>query len=253
MNKFGLQLWSVREDMNENLLDTIRNVAAMGYSGVQFAGFGTHTAEAVKEVMDEVNITAMGAHVQLDDLMKDFDGTVAYHKTIGNEDVIIPHLPEDMRGTPENYKKTALLLNRLGEDLSDKGLTLGYHNHDFEFDEYNGKTGLDIMFEHTDKDYLKMELDCFWASYTYNDPIMLLDKYGDRCVSLHIKDLKIEDEIPVSTELGTGTLPLLSYMQKGKELGVKYFIVEQEHFTSEPLLIAAENAKYMIETMKEII
>lgn len=245
INNIGLQLWSIREEMSEKLLDTLHSAARMGYAGVQFAGFGNNSAEDVKNKMDEVGIRAMGAHVQLPDLQTNFQKTVDYHKIIGNDLIIVPSIDESMRGTAAAYNQTALILNNLGKKLAAQGMMLGYHNHDFEFDVFDGKTGLDIIFENTNEDYLKMELDCFWASYTNNDPLEILNKYGSRCVSLHIKDLKIEDGVPISTELGTGRLPLMSYMQKGKECGVKSYIVEQEHFTKGPLKIAEENAEYI--------
>lgn len=243
MDKYGLQLWSIREEMTEDLLGMIEKSAEMGYDGVQFAGFFDNDASAVKAKMDEVGIKPAGAHVQINELRDQLDETLAYHETIGNDLIIVPFLPEEMRTTADDYQKVAELLDELGEKLHTRGFTLGYHNHDFEFDTFDGKTGFDIIFENTDPNHLKMELDCFWASYTDNDPLALIEKYGDRCVSLHIKDMKTEDGQPVSTELGTGTLPLTEYMKKGHEVGVKWMIVEQEHFTKDPLVCAEENAK----------
>jgi len=229
--------------MEKDLLGMIEKVAGMGYTGAQFAGFFNHPAEDVKAKMDEVGIKAAGAHVQIKDLENHFDETLKYHETIGNKLIIVPFLPEDMRTTAEDYKKTAALLNDIGKKMHAQGFTLGYHNHDFEFDLFDGKTGLDILFENTDADHLKMELDCFWASYTGNNPSDIIEKYANRCVSLHIKDMKVEDNQSISTELGTGTLPLVEYIRKGKEHNVNWFIVEQEHFTTDPVESARRNAK----------
>ncbi len=148
-----------------------------------------------------------------------------------------------MRATAEDYKRTAALLNTIGEKLHAKGFTLGCHNHDFEFDKFEGKTGFEILFENTDENHLKIELDCFWASYRGNNPVAIIDKYANRCMSLHIKDMKVEGNKRVSTEIGSGTLPLADYVQKGKDHNVKWFIVEQEHFTKNPVESATQNAK----------
>lgn len=252
MNNIGLQLWSIREEMTEDLLGMLEKVSKMGYAGVQFAGFGGHSAEEVKRKLDEVGLVAAGAHVQIDELKNNLEETLEYHKVIGNDLIIVPYLEENMRTTEDDYKQTASLLNDIGKKLVAKGFTFGYHNHDFEFDMFNGKTGLDIIFENTNEAYLKMELDCFWASYTNNDPLRVIDKYADRCVSLHIKDLKMEEGTPISTELGTGTLPLKTYMQKGKDVGVRWHIVEQEHFAKDPLEIARENAQYINKTVEKL-
>ena len=243
MGEIGLQLWSIREEMERDLLGMIEKVAKIGYTSVQFAGFFNHTAEDVKAKMDEVGIKAAGAHVQIADLENNLDETLKYHETIGNELIIVPFLPENMRTTAEDYKRTAALLNDIGKKMHAKGFSLGYHNHDFEFNVFDEKTGFDILFVNTDADHLKIELDCFWAAYTGNNPVDIIEKYADRCVSLHIKDMKVEGNQHISTELGTGTQRLVDYIQKGKEHNVKWFIVEQEHFTKDPIESAAQNAK----------
>lgn len=243
MNNVGLQLWSIREEVEKDLLGMLEKVAEMGYEGVQFAGFFDHAAEEVKAKMDEVGIKATGAHVQMEQLENHFEETLKYHATIGNKLIIIPVLPESMRTTEDDYKRTAERLNELGRKTNAAGFTLAYHNHDFEFDVFDGKTGYDILFENTDENHLKIELDCFWASYTDNDPLEIIEKYAGRVVSLHIKDMKNVDNTPISTELGTGILPLAKFIQKGKAHNVKQFIVEQEHFTGNPVENAAQNAK----------
>lgn len=244
MGNFGLQLYSVREAAGTDLLGTMEKVADMGYSAVQFAGFGDHSAVDVKAKLDELGLKVAGAHVGIEALEdeNELNKTLTYHETIGNELIIIPGLPENMRTTADDFKRTAELMNLIGEKLYARGFMLGYHNHDFEFKVFDGKTGLDIFFENTDPNHLRMELDCFWAAYTDNDPLDIIEKYGDRCVSLHIKDMKVEGDQPISTELGTGTLPLAEYMKKGNEVGTKWMIVEQEHFTKDPLESAKENA-----------
>ncbi|MFJ7936104.1 sugar phosphate isomerase/epimerase family protein [Sporosarcina sp. NPDC096371] len=147
-----------------------------------------------------------------------------------------------MRTTAEDYQRTAAWLNDIGKQLHAKGFSLGYHNHDFEFTKFDGKTGFDILFENTDANHLKIELDCFWAAYTGNNPVDIIENYADRCVSLHVKDMKVGGDQHISTELGTGTLPLADYIQQGKKHSVRWFVVEQEHFTKDPVESAAQNA-----------
>ena len=196
MDKIGLQFWSIREEMEKDLLGMIEKVAEMGYTGAQFAGFFDHSAEDVKAKMDEVGIRAAGAHVQINELENQLDETLKYHETIGNDLIIVPFLPENMRTTAEDYKRTAKLLNDIGRKVHAAGFSLAYHNHDFEFDVFDGKTGFDILFENTDANHLKIELDCYWAAYTGNDPLEIIEKYATRCVSLHIKDMKVEGDQP---------------------------------------------------------
>src|SRR5690625_4619429 len=233
MVNIGLQLYSIKEAAEDDLLHTLERVAKMGYTGAQFAGFGNYSAEEVKQKMDECGLKPAGAHVQIDELRNQLDLTMRYHETIENDVIIVPWLPEEMRTTADDYQRTAELLNTIGEKLYSRGFTLGYHNHDFEFKTFNGKTGLDLLFENSDPNNLKMELDCFWAAYTDNDPLDVINKYANRCWSLHIKDMKKTDDQYISTELGTGLLPLTDYITKGEEVGAKWMIVEQEHFSKD--------------------
>src|SRR5690625_5231953 len=242
MENIGLQLYSINEAVEKDLLGSLEKVAKMGYTGAQFAGFSDVNAESVKRKLDELNIKPAGAHVQIHLLEDELDETMKYHDTIENNLIIVPWLPEEMRTTADDYKRTAEKLDQIGRKLQTRGFKLGYHNHDFEFDVFDGKTGLDIIFENTDPDHLKMELDCFWAAYTDNNPVDVIDKYADRCVTLHIKDMKEDGDQHISTELGTGLLPLSDYIAKGQEIGVQWLIVEQEHFSKDPLASAKENA-----------
>lgn len=245
MKNVGLQLWSIREAAGEDLLGTIEKVAEMGYDAAQFAGFGDHTAEEVKAKMDEVGIKAAGAHVQLEELENNLEATLKFHETIDNDLIIVPFLAEERRTTKEDYEKIAEILEEIGAKLRTKGFTLAYHNHDFEFDQFDGQTGFEIIFGKTDPNHVKMELDCYWVAYAGYDPIDVIEKHDDRVVSLHIKDKRSEGDGYVSTELGTGTLPLASYVEKGKAVSAKWFVVEQEFFTKDPLDSAAENAKVL--------
>lgn len=243
MGKLGLQLYSIKEATAENFLGTLEKVAAMGYEGVQFAGFFDHSAEEVKAKMDELGLEAAGAHLPIEDLQGDIDELLAYHKTIGNNLLIVPWIGEDMRTTAEDYKRTAALFNTVGEKLAKEGFALGYHNHEFEFDVFDGKSGFEILYENTNPAFMKMELDCFWATHAGFDPLEIIEKNAERCVSLHIKDLKLVDDKPVSTELGTGTIDIASLVKSGKTHKVDWFIVEQEDFTGDPVDSAAVNAK----------
>lgn len=243
MGKMGLQLYSVKEAAESNLLQTIEIVAEMGYQGVQFAGFFNHAAEEVKSKMNESGITPAGAHVPITAFQKHLDDTLRFHDKIENNLLICPYLPEEMRQTADDYKRTAELFNQIGKQVKEAGFLFGYHNHNFEFTAFDGKTGFDILYENTDPEWVKMELDCFWASNAGYDPLEIIRKYSNRCVSLHIKDMKEDGEKKISTEIGTGSLSFEPLIQAGNENSVDWLVVEQEDFTKDPLASATENAR----------
>ncbi|HLQ71465.1 MAG TPA: sugar phosphate isomerase/epimerase [Bacillota bacterium] len=243
MSQIALQLYSVREAAESSLLKTIGNVAEMGYEGVQFAGFFNHSAQNVHSKMSECGILSAGAHVPITDFDKNLDDVLRFHDEIENELLICPYLPEEMRQTADDYKRTAERFNQIGKQVKEAGFMFGYHNHQFEFTLFDGKTGFDILFENTDPEWVKMELDSFWASNAGYHPLEIIRTYADRCVSLHIKDMKEDGDTKISTEIGTGSLSFEPLIQAGNENGIDWLVVEQEDFTKDPLVSATENAE----------
>src|SRR5690625_7661115 len=110
MPNIGLQFWSVREAMSEDLLGTIEKVSEMGYSGAQFAGFFDQDAKNVKQTLDRVGMKPAGAHVQIDLLQNQLDETMTYHDTIGYDLIIVTILIEEMRTTVDTYIFTSDIL-----------------------------------------------------------------------------------------------------------------------------------------------
>ncbi|MCZ2258494.1 sugar phosphate isomerase/epimerase family protein [Sporosarcina sp. G11-34] len=243
MGKLGIQLYSIKEEAERDFLGVLDKISGMGYEGAQFAGFFGHTAQEVKAKMDEVGIKAAGAHVPIEDFQGGLDDLLSYHDIIDNRLLICPWLSEDMRTTADDYKRTAELFNKVGEKVAKEGFSFGYHNHAFEFDLFDGKSGFDILYENTDPEYVKMELDCFWAVHAGYEPAEIIKKYADRCISLHIKDLKLVEGNPVSTELGAGTIDIGQLIKAGNEHKVDWFVVEQEDFIGDPVESVAQNAK----------
>ncbi|WP_408006438.1 sugar phosphate isomerase/epimerase family protein [Pseudalkalibacillus sp. A8] len=245
MNKIGLQLYSLREETEKDFLGTIQKVADLGYAGVQFAGFYETPAREVKRTLHENQLVSAGAHIgfsQLfgDELPKTFD----YQDMIGNNLIICPAIPEEKRQSADDYMRIAETFNNIGQTCKEEGFVFGYHNHDFEFARFGEKTGFELLFEHTDPALVKMELDCYWAEFANCTPKEILHKYQERIVSLHIKDMKMEDGHKKGTEIGNGKLDFEGIVRTAKEYGIGWLTVEQEEFERDPyesLMINLEN------------
>ncbi|WP_430790698.1 sugar phosphate isomerase/epimerase family protein [Virgibacillus flavescens] len=242
MGNVGLQLYSVREAAAQNFLGTVRNVADIGYDAVQFAGFFETPASQVKQVLDEKQLRVAGSHTAIDVLHGDkLKETIAYNQEIDNKLIICPYLPENKRDSEDSYKRTAEELNRIGQVCQEHGMTFGYHNHDFEFDALNETTGFDLIFENTDPEFVKIELDCFWAIYAGHNPGKIIEKYENRVVSLHIKDMVEVEGKRRSTEIGFGKLNMKEFLKVAKSSFVDWLVVEQEDFDQDPMESAKIN------------
>lgn len=226
MAETGLQLYTIKELCSEDFKGALELVAEMGYKGVEFAGFYDMPADELKQVLDSLGLAPCGSHTAIDILKDDFDGVVEYNKKIGNEYIVVPWLGEEYRKTKEDWIATAKMLNDFNKRLKAKGLRLGYHNHAFEFEKFDGVCGYDLLAQNTDLDII-LEMDTYWVEYAGFNLNEYIKKYKDRLELLHIKDMA-EDR--TSTEAGNGTMDFTSVIDETKET-TKWFIVEQEHFT----------------------
>ncbi|SHN22136.1 sugar phosphate isomerase/epimerase family protein [Gracilibacillus kekensis] len=252
MGKIAIQLYSVREHTSKDFLGTLRKLGEMGYEAVQFAGFFDTPAEELKQVMDQAGLVAAGSHMPFASLTGDqLESSLAYNRTIGNNLIICPILPDEYRQDEGAYYRAAEELNEIGRRCKENGFTFAYHNHDMEFfDLGNGKRGFDILFEETDREYVKMELDCYWATHAGVDPLQTIKSYDDLVVSLHIKDMTIENGEKRSIEIGKGTLDIKTLWQTGENVGVNWYVIEQEQFDGDPLASAKENVVNLKELIK---
>ncbi|MFD2627795.1 sugar phosphate isomerase/epimerase family protein [Oceanobacillus kapialis] len=249
MAKIGLQLYTVRDAAEEDFHQLLTDVGELGYEGAQFAGFYDASAQEVADTLQKARVKPAGAHVQIHQLQNNLQDVMRYHEKIGNQLIICPYLPETMRQDKAGYMQTAETFNKIGKELKQAGFQFGYHNHAFEFDSVEDTTGFELLFGNTDPDFVKMELDCYWATYAGHDPNKIIKDYAARCISLHIKDIKVENGDKISTEIGTGTLDIRTLIQSGLDHHVEWFIVEQEHFNGDPLVSAKKNVAALQEML----
>ena len=136
----GLELWSVRHELADDVRGTLKAVAEMGYEGVEFAGPPQHSAEELKSILDETGLACFGWHTPFDMVQDDkLEDTIALNKTIGNRFVIIPGLPHNLTETREDWLKVAGFFNELSDKLAPHGMRTGYHNHTVEFKPLDGE------------------------------------------------------------------------------------------------------------------
>ena len=141
----ALQLYSVREDMEKDLPGTLRAVKAMGYEGVEFAGLYGYEPAALRALLEEIGLTAVSAHVPLEEWLVDSAACAAAYKTVGCRFTAIPWLNEDKRpGTP-GFEDVKAVIPRIAAVCAAQDMPLLYHNHDFEFVKLDGEYALDRL------------------------------------------------------------------------------------------------------------
>jgi Xylose isomerase-like TIM barrel. len=248
MSKIGLQLYSIKEETQKDFFGALKKVAEIGYEGVEFAGYFNTPAQDLKKALDQYGLQAAGSHIGIDQLMNNLPAVIEYSKTIGDPFIICPGLPKSMCDSIESYKRTAQILTDIGRQCNENGIQFGYHNHAFEFETFDGKTGFDLLFENSDPDAVKIELDTFWAEYAGYRSVDIINKYGSRCICLHIKDMKSWDD-KINTEIGCGVMDFKNIIAAGKKYGIEWYTVEQEEFQRplfESIEISYKNLKQLL-------
>ncbi len=226
----ALQLYSIREDCGQDLFGCLDKVAAMGYQGVEFAGYYGHPAEDIKASLDKNNLICEGAHVALGLLDEaNFDATVEFHKTLGCPWLIIPWMPESMHSSVDATLETATMLCGLVEKLKAHGLRTGFHAHQGDMHTLeNGKTAWDILAENTPVDFI-MQYDTANGVAGGADAVQPIINWPGRAQSLHLKEWSGEHGAKV---IGEGMIPWTAVFNAAEHGGgVEWYVVEHESYS----------------------
>lgn len=240
MREYGIQLYSVRDAMKENMRETLKKIAAMGYKSVEFAGFFDHSAEEVKAMLEETSLTISGTHSSFADLRPSkIMETIAYHKAIGNTDYIVPGADLSSKEKIDDFCN---VMNFAQPILAAEGIRLGYHNHSHEFAVLPCGTTIHSIIEN--KTNVHFEIDTFWAFNAGCDPIAMMERLKDRIHVIHLKDGFMGGKgIP----LGRGEAPVKAVVEYASKNGIA-MVVESE--TLQPSGLA--EAEACIEFLKTL-
>ena len=186
--KLSLQLHSIKNDISDNFKETLKKVAAMGFSGVEFAGkYGPYKNDPVglKNYLDSLGLEVSGAHTPLSQLQgTNGSKNLAFFQQLGVTLLIIPH---DARiDNPDKIDELISELKVTSERANIMGMKLGYHNHAKEFKAFKNETFWDYLAQNTPQEFF-LQLDVGWANFAKVDPIEFVKRYPNRTLSSHFK------------------------------------------------------------------
>ena len=188
--KVGLQLYSVRDAMEKDFEGTLKAVKEMGYDYVEFAGYFGKSAEEVKAVLDKYELTAISVHQGPTLFDEEGQKAVDYIKTLGVKYAAVPwYEASKLAGTAE-WDNTVAMFTRVGKLLADNGIQMMYHNHDFEFEKFDGKYLFDWIYE--TMPFINPEIDVCWVHYAGEDPCKIINQYNGKVQVVHFKDFVCE-------------------------------------------------------------
>jgi sugar phosphate isomerase/epimerase len=233
--KVALQLYSVRDDCAKDFAGTVRKVAEMGYEGVEFAGTYGMSAADVRNLLDDCDLRAAGAHVGLGQLQgEELPKTIEFYATVGCRFLIVPGMGGDTKAA---WEANADALTAAAEQLKPHGMWTGYHNHTGEFSPLEGSTAWDTLFTRSSKDVV-MQIDSGHMVHAGVDPVAYIEKYPGRQLTVHVKEWKT-DGSPVL--VGQGDVKWDAFFQACETLGdTRWYTVEQEVYPVPPMEAVAK-------------
>ncbi|MBR5767288.1 MAG: sugar phosphate isomerase/epimerase [Clostridia bacterium] len=261
--KVGVQLYSVRNDLDKNFFGTLRKIRDMGYEYVEFAGYYGHSAEELKDMLDELGLKSISTHSGFEAFETEDSAPFEFLKTIGIKYIVIPWANGD--NLPPNAAWTDYLgrVKKVAERAAKYGMEILYHNHDFEFIDAGGEVRYDVMMRDF-KGYVNPQPDVCWINYGGYDPAAYIRKYGDRINVVHLKDfncrnlaagpvyalidkdgkaVKPQSQADAGFEfapLGRGRNDFAKIIKACDEIGAEYLIVEQDGSPDIPTIEAIE-------------
>jgi len=251
----GLQLYSLRDELQEGLSGVFKKIAAAGYNSVEMYGYSAKdaffktSAKEVAVLLKENKIISPSGHYQLDLFNNDGQQTIDAASELGHKYIVIPWFPEEQRNSLDDYKLIAERINKAALLCKQNNIKMAYHNHDFEFKKWEGDvTGYDILLKECHQSLVDFELDLFWVVTAGLDPIKLFEQHPGRFKMWHVKDMDKTDS-KQQTEVGSGSINFKSIFAKAKLSGLEYFYVEQENLP----VPGDENIKKSINYLKKHI
>ena len=265
--KMGLQLFSIRDPLAKDLTSTIKRIATVGYEDCETYGYdpsqvkyyGIKATEFKKLLTDNNMITTSGHYdftkyfdKPMDAMSQYVDQCIEGAHALGQKYITWPWLDPAFR-TLDNFHVLAGKLNKIGERVTKAGLGFAYHNHDFEFTDYNGQIGYDIIMKETDPALVKLQMDLYWVMHSSKrTPSQLFDLQPGRFVMWHIKDMdKISRDY---SELGNGSIDFTVILPEAARAGLQYYYIEQGgNFAKDPVQSVTDSAIYFKKNLEKYL
>ena len=248
-SQLAAQLYTLR-DFTKTLSDiaqTMKKVKQLGYDAVQCSALGPIAPHELKEIVDGEGLTICATHTSYERMRNEPQAVIDEHQLWECKHAAIGGLPREYRSA-EGFVKFAKEASEVGKRLAEGGLVFSYHNHSFELEKFDGRTGLEILYEESDSKYFHSELDTYWIQHGGGDSAVLIRKLKGRAQIVHLKDMAMRGSTQLFAEVGEGNLNWPAILDACKEAGVEWYIIEQDTCQRDPfesLGISLRNLKAM--------
>lgn len=245
------QLYTLRDFLKTpgDIADTFKKVSKIGYEAVQVSGMGPIDPVELKKIADAEGLKICATHISFERMLDDIGSVIDDHKLWDCKYVGVGAMPAEYRKSREGYVRFAREASDVARKLADKDLSFVYHNHAFEFRKFDNLTGMDLLYSESDREVFKAEIDTYWVQTGGGDPADWIRKMKGRMDIIHFKDMVMNEEgQQIMAEVGEGNLNWPAILQACREIGIEWYIVEQDHCQRDPfesLAISLRNLNAM--------
>jgi len=255
--KIGAQMYTVCEFLKtpEQIASSLKRVKELGFDIVQLSGLGPIDPAELAAIVHDLALEVCITHSPIDRILNDTDALIAEHRALGCNGIGIGCMPNQYRGSLEGARALLKDTAEARKKIAAAGMTLAYHNHNFEFQKFNGTNVFDLLIEEGD-DTFGFILDTFWVQAGGGDPVSYIRKVAGRMTVCHLKDMDIEDD-PVRAKqvfapVGEGNMDFVPILRALAETNVPYAVIEQDICKTDPfdcLAISKRNVENMLKTL----
>ena len=263
-NNLGIQLYTVRDLLKANPKETLKAIAEAGYQQVEL--MDVTTQGDLLPIIEDLGLAKNSSFFDLSYVIggweyggktapaqADMDYVIEKAANAGLTNLVFGYLYPQQREKLDQYRAITEQLNVAGEKCKNAGIQLCYHNHNFEFKKLDDGVPYEVLMERLDPNFVKFELDVFWADIAGWNPVKLMKQLGDRLHLVHLKDkakgtpvIMDNGEVPKEAfrELGGGTVNLKKVLKQAEKMNVAHCFVEQDH-SPDPIHSIGLSYQYM--------
>lgn len=249
---YATQIWPFREYFGQDMPATLTRIAKLGFAGVELCRwfhwtdmFDKWSANEIQKVCDDIGLKVVSAHISFPTIAEDnLDELIEFAHKVGMNYAVVAAVPEELVTTRTEVLGVADQFNQAAARLKQEGISIGYHNHGFDFKPLAEDGGLpwDIFFDNTDPEVV-MQVDIGNALHGGADPIHYLKKYPGRARMVHLKEFSAQKP---PAAIGDGEVDWLQVFEVCEELHQPdWYIIEQEEKEYNPWESAENSLKYL--------
>jgi len=227
LQRIGVQLYTVRAELQRDFDGTLARLAEIGYREVEFAGYFGRTSSQVRVAVAQAGLSAPGSHVPFELLRDDWSRAVDEAAAAGHSWIVVAWVPEAERRSPDDWQRVAALFNRAGVAARTAGVRFAYHNQEYDFQPVENVTPFDVVAAETDPANVDLELDVYWAVKGGGDPLASIQRYSGRIPLMHFKDSAGPPEHAM-VDVGAGTIDWQAVLARGSRAGLRHVFVEHD-------------------------